>query len=86
MGQLERLLPGVYGKVGAGETLDGKLQAVRAYGDDLVVTRHHAAALTWWPEVECPSSARPGRHEIQAPAASTTRVAAARSAPCAAGA
>lgn len=58
MGQVERLLPGVYGKVGAGETLDGKLQAVRAYGDEFVVTRHHAAALTWWPEVECPSTWR----------------------------
>lgn len=53
-GKLERVLPGVYSQPGGGATVDGKLQALRAYGDDLVVTRHHAAALTWWPELECP--------------------------------
>lgn len=53
-GKLERVLPGVYAQPGRGETVDGKLQALRAYGDDLVITRHRAASLTWWPELECP--------------------------------
>ena len=51
-GQLERLLPGVYGRPGAGETTEGRLRAIKAYGDDMVVVGRSAAALTFWPEIE----------------------------------
>lgn len=67
-GQLERLLPGVYGKPGLTDTVEGQLAAARAYGDDLVLTRRSAAALTWWPELvqaagmelACPRPISPG--------------------------
>lgn len=54
-GQLDRVLPGVYARPGAADSIEGKLLAIRAYGDDIVITRHYAAALTWWPELECPA-------------------------------
>lgn len=70
-GQLERVLPGVYSKIGAAKTVEGRLRAVRAYGEDLVLTRRIAAQLTWWPELDvgdqwvlaCPRPIDPG-HEL----------------------
>lgn len=67
-GQLERLLPGVYGSLGAGATTTGRLRAVKAYGDDMALVRRSAAALTFWPEIEqkptlelaCRRAIRPG--------------------------
>ncbi|AQX14887.1 hypothetical protein BCR15_13585 [Tessaracoccus lapidicaptus] len=67
-GQLERVLPGVYGLPGAASSIHTRLQAVRAYGDDLTLVRRSAAALTFWPEVgdddelhiACPRKLTPG--------------------------
>lgn len=66
--QLERVLPGVYALPDAATTAEGRLRAIRAYGDDIVVTRHAAAALTWWDdlalpetwELACPRAISPG--------------------------
>ncbi len=68
-GRVERVLPGVYGSPGSAESLEGRLRAVRAYGDDIVVVRASAAALTFWEDIPrdedsldlaCPRPIRPG--------------------------
>ncbi|MHA6524694.1 hypothetical protein [Tessaracoccus sp. G1721] len=51
-GQLDRMLPGVYGSPGTAATTTGRLRAIKAYGDDLALVRRHAAAHTFWPEIE----------------------------------
>lgn len=51
-GQLDRILPGVYGSPGSRDTTAGRLRAVKAYGDDLALVRRSAAALTFWPEID----------------------------------
>lgn len=53
-GQLDRVLPGVYADPDAASTPEGRLRAIGAYGHDLVVTRHAAAALTWWDDLDLP--------------------------------
>lgn len=66
-GETVRLLPGVHALPDQ-DSLDVRLQAVRAYGaGDLVVIRRSAAALTWWPELGHPDLLQvAGRHSIDA--------------------
>lgn len=51
-GELIRLLPGIYAAPDHDDRAT-RLQAVCAYRQSLVITRRDAAALTWWPEIEC---------------------------------
>ncbi|WP_040282995.1 hypothetical protein [Tessaracoccus massiliensis] len=55
-GQLARVLPGVYALPDAASSPNGKLRAIGAYGPDLVVTKHAAAALTWWEDLDLPET------------------------------
>ncbi|MBB1509499.1 hypothetical protein [Tessaracoccus sp. MC1756] len=54
--RLERVLPGVYALPHVASSPEGRLRAVGAYGTDLVVTRHAAAALTWWEDLALPET------------------------------
>lgn len=53
-GEITRVLPGVYALPESAEDLETRLRAVRAYGDEIVVTQRWAASRTWWPEIELP--------------------------------
>lgn len=66
-GETVRLLPGVHA-LPHQDSLDVRLQAMRAYGaEDLVVIRRSAAALTWWPELGHPDLIQvAGRHRVDA--------------------
>lgn len=55
-GQLDRVLPGVYALPDVASSPAGRLRAIGAYGPDLVVTKHAAAALTWWDDLEPPET------------------------------
>ena len=54
--QLQRVLPGVYALPDAASAPEGRLRAISAYGDDIVVTRRAAAALTWWDDLDLPDT------------------------------
>lgn len=50
-GQLDRLLPGVFGPRGCGELLEARAAALRLVDPDAIITGAAAAHLSWWPEL-----------------------------------